>query len=144
MFRILSDTLPGFAPFPISSYDSVIWASEIQRDSSSVLPSVAVADFDGDGQSDVAMFGLSHDSTAQIMLVSNASHGIGPRLIFLVPARWPIGSDKPDVLLRSIHQGSTVEGFKLRKEAVEKVDIGKGAVIYFLENGVLTQIPIGD
>ncbi len=143
MLQLLSDSLPGFAPFPISSYDPMVWASEVERDSSAVLPSVVIADFDGDGQADVAMVGLSHDSTAEIMLVTDATGKTGTHLLFMNRPRSAIGSAKADVLLRKVHQEVMSQQFKVRKAAVEEVDIGKGSVVFYVDGGVLRQIQTG-
>jgi hypothetical protein len=142
--RILSDTLPDFVPYPISAYDSAVWASEIERDSTAVVPSVAIADFDGDGQSDVAMVGLARDSVAEVFVLTNANGNTGPRLVFMNRPQPANGSDKTDILLRRLDKETMADQFHVHVVGVQEDYIGKGSVIFYIERGVLQQIQTGD
>jgi hypothetical protein len=142
--RMLSDTLPGFVPFPISAYDSTVWASEVERDSTAVLPSVVIDDFDGDGQPDVAMVGVSRDSAAEVLLLTNANSRTGPRLLFMSRPQAANGSNKTEILLRRIAKETMADQYKVRVAGVEEEYIGKGAVVFYIERGALQQVQTGD
>lgn len=143
-FKTLADSLPGFAPFPVSAYDSAVWITEVERDSTAVLPSVILDDFDGDKRVDVAMVGVSRDTTAEIMLLSNRTNTATSDLLFMNPRRSGNLSEKTDVLLRAIRADEMASRFRVQRGGVEAVDVGKGSVIFYWDNGILKQIQTGD
>lgn len=143
MSRLLFDSLTGFSPFPTSAYDSAVWASEQERDTTAILPSVVVGDFDGDGRSDVAMVGASHDSAAAIIITGGSSH-VAPHLLFMSRLHPADKSGKTDVLLRTMNKEVMRDQYKVGADGVEEEYIGKGATIFYVENGALRQIQPGD
>lgn len=143
-YKTLSDSLPGFAPFPVSSYDSAVWASEVDRDSSAVAPSIVLGDFDGDKRADVAMVGVSRDTAVEIILLSKTTDAGGSNLLPINPRRAGVSSAKADVLLRRISADVMANQFQVSKDAVEVVDIGKGSEIFYWDNGRLKQIQSSD
>ena len=143
-FKTLSDSLPGFAPFPVSAYDSTVWTTEAERDSARVSPSVVVGDFDGDARADVAMVGISRDTTAEVILLSNPANRGGSNLLFMNPRRSGTGSAKAGVLLRAVGANEMASRFRVQRDGVEVVDVGKGSVVFYWDNAVLKQIQTGD
>jgi hypothetical protein len=136
--------VPGFAPYASAAYDSETIAAVIERDSSSILPSIVIGDFDGDGQSDVAMIGISRDSVADVMLLTNATRAGAPKLLFMNRPRSSGGSSKSDVVLRIADKQLMVKKLKLSKDAVEEVDLGRGGVVFYVDRGVLRQLQTSD
>ena len=143
MSRLLFDSLTGFSPFPTSAYDSTVWASEQERDTTAILPSVVLGDFDGDGHSDVAMVGASHDSAAAVIITGASGHG-GPHLLFMSRPHPADRFGKTDVLLRAMNKQVMRDQYKVGADGVEEEYIGKGATIFYVENGTLRQIQTGD
>ena len=144
MFRTLSDSLPQFVLYPTSAYDSAVWASELDRDSTAILPSVVTGDFDADGQTDVALNGLSHGNTAEIILLSDIAAASRPTLLFMNRPR-PAGAPyKTDVLLRVIDKQVMWDQFHVNVAGVQEEFIGKGSVIFYIDRGALREIQTGD
>jgi len=144
MLRVLSDSLPNFSPYPSSAYDSAVWASEMERDSTAIVPSVVVRDFDGDGMADVAMTGLSHDTTAAVIVLTNGPGNSGRRLLYILRPQSAFGSAKTEILLRGVDKQEMAKQYKIHVDAVEEEYIGKGSVIFYVERGLLRQIETGD
>jgi hypothetical protein len=144
MARLLSDSLPGFAPYSTASYDPEIVNSVAERDSATTLPSVVVGDFDGDGHSDVAMIGISRDSIAGVMLLTNASDPRGPMLLFMNRPRPSGSSRKSYVVLRIADKEMLLKELKLHRDAVEEESVGQGAVVFYVDRGVLRQLQTSD
>jgi hypothetical protein len=144
MARLLSGSLPGFAPYSTSAYDPEIINLVAKRDSTASLPSVVVGDFDGDGQSDVAMIGISRDSMAVVMLLTNASGARGPMLLFMNRPRPSGGSGKSGVVLRIADRQLISKELNPHREAVEEEAVGQGAVVFYVDRGVLRQLQTSD
>jgi hypothetical protein len=144
MARLLSDSLPGFAPYSTAAYDSVIINLVAERDSTATLPSVVVGDFDGDGQSDVAMIGISRDSIAGVMLLTNAKDARGPMLLFMDRPRPSGSSRKSYVVLRIADKELIFKELKLHRDAVEEEAAGQGAIVFYVDRGVLRQLQTSD
>ncbi len=115
-----------------------------KRDPTATLPSVVVGDFDGDGQSDVAMIGISRDSIAGVMLLTNASDARGPMLLFMNRPRPSGSSRKSYVVLRIADKEMLFKELKLHRDAVEEESVGQGAVVFYVERGVLRQLQTSD
>ena len=141
--ELLFDSLPAFTPFSRQAYDSSTVALA-ERDSTIRVPSVVVGDFDGDGLSDVAMIGISRDSEAEVMLLTNQNGGGGPRLLFMTPLRPTDHSGKSEIILRPADQRLIPKEPNVRRDGVEEVWVGKGAVVFYVDRGVLRQIQTGD
>ena len=144
MARLLFDSLPAFSPLSNSGYDSgtVAWAVGI--DPATQLLSAVLGDFDADGSKDIAMHGNFGDSTASVMILSNSSTAGLPRLLFF--GSRPSRSHKTDyeVLLRRPDPSLILEAYGLSRDAVESVHIGKGAVVYFIDKGLLRGFDTAD
>jgi hypothetical protein len=55
-----------------------------------------------------------------------------------------LGSGQTSVILIPTHPQLVVRGVKVRKDAVEEVAVGQGAVVFCVDQGALRQIQIGD
>jgi len=144
MAELLSDSLPGFAPYSTAAYDSetIKWAA--RRDSAPTVPSVAIGDFDGDGLPDVALIGISRDSVAAVMILTNSTNTRGPFLFFINRPRPTVASRKSDVILRIADKQLVSKELNLHRDAVEEVAVGRGAVVFYVDGGVLRQLQTGD
>jgi hypothetical protein len=150
MARVLQDSLPDFAPTPRKEFDKSV-LSWVAGDDSLARPlSVAVGDFDGDGQQDAAMTGVSRDTSATVLVLARPD-AISRRQIVYIhrPLRsvrtWPAST-----FLRLVRRGPfTVEievkaVIALPADAVEWVGFEKGSVLYYLDRGKLREVLTAD
>ncbi|HMG99803.1 MAG TPA: hypothetical protein VK555_00250, partial [Terriglobales bacterium] len=70
MARALQDSLPDFRPIPRSEFHKSVLSWVATDDSVSRPLSVVIGDFDGDGQRDAAMMGVSRDTSATVMVLA--------------------------------------------------------------------------
>jgi hypothetical protein len=151
MARALEDSLPDFKPIPRSEFHKSVLSWVAEHDSLARPLSVVIGDFDGDGRRDVAMMGVSRDTSATVMVFARSDSVHGNQILYIHRPLRSVRTWPAETFLRLVRRGPlTVEGedkpfvIPLRADAVEVVGYEKGSVLYYLEGGVLRQIITSD
>ncbi len=163
--KTLDDRLPGFALVQRSAYEPnlVRWADECADDSREIgeaapdslgryALSAAVGDFDGDSTRDVAMMGVSRDSSATVFVLSRSRARERPQLIFIKGPRPADHLNREWIYLNLVHAGpirpfdedGKSEPFKIPADSVEVGYFEKGAEVFFLDQGLLRSVMTSD
>lgn len=149
MAQTLQDSLPDFRPVPRSEFHKSVVSWVGTSDTLSRPLSVVVGDFDADGQQDVAMMGVSRDTSATVMILAR-SDGTGSRILYIHRPLRSVRTWPAETYLRFVRRGPLkVEGemtivIPLRGDAVEVVGFEKGSVLYYLDGGVLHEVITSD
>lgn len=165
MAKVLMDSLPAFALVERSAYDTslVRWADErvtgarkpglSTADSLGLYAlSAAVGDFDGDSTADVAMRGISRDSSAIVFILSRSQARREPQLIFIerpspvshTERQWVFLTRAAAGPIRVVDDADTSLVFQLHTDGVEVVYFEKGAQVFYLDHGVLRSVITSD
>jgi len=146
MARVLYDSLPGFAPNPLSQYGPKTVAWMLERDPGAALPSLVVGDFNGDSTLDVAMEGTTAKESSFFLLLSKSDTVKEPKILIV----HRIEGTKPETyhymgLTHAKHYEETedVTALDLKHDAVV-YGFEMAASIYYVEKGKLTQYSIAD
>jgi len=150
MARALQDSLPDFRPIPRSEFHKSVLSWVATDDSVSRPLSVVIGDFDGDGQRDAAMMGVSRDTSATVMVLARSDSTSGSQLLYIHRPLRSVRTWPAETFLRFVRRGPlTVKGemtvvIPLRADALEVVGYEKGSVLYYLDGGVLRKIITSD
>jgi hypothetical protein len=150
MARLLYDSLPEFVPVQLTSWDPRIVGNLVSRHPGSVLPSVVIGDFNGDSQTDLALWGNYGERSAMFMLLAASDTAPEPRIIRIGEgierisgiAEGYISLVRPQKIV--VDTAVEDQPLDLRTDAVLDVTIDKFSLIYYLDRGVVRRYLLSD
>lgn len=149
MAKVLYDSLPAFAPQPLSAWEPAVVAHLISLAPGAALPSVVLGDFNGDSKLDIAMAGNSGPTYTMFMLLAKSDSVPVPKILLIGwgeaatgMADSYIGLVRPQTI--RVSPDLEPQPLELRTDALLDVTIEKAAVMYYLDRGVIRRYLTSD